>query len=96
MSTCAASTQEACEGCSSSNEHGANPARDTGATARRIDAHHIGLGEGVKRGGAESGALRTEHSPVDARLKRIVDAWPELPEPIRAGIVAMIDAARAI
>jgi hypothetical protein len=31
---------------------------------------------------------------IDADLQRIFDAWPTLPQPLRAGILAMIDAAR--
>ena len=38
--------------------------------------------------GALLGALRAE-SPD---LARVVAAWPTLPEPVRAGIVAMIEA----
>jgi hypothetical protein len=35
-----------------------------------------------------------ESGEVDADLTAVVDAWPELPEAIKAGIVAMIRAAR--
>ncbi len=28
----------------------------------------------------------------DANLRRLIDAWPELPDTIRAGILAMVDA----
>jgi hypothetical protein len=31
--------------------------------------------------------------PVDADLRLVVDAWLVLPEPIQAGIVAMVKAA---
>jgi hypothetical protein len=31
---------------------------------------------------------------IDPNMQRILDAWPTLPEAIRAGILAMIDAAR--
>jgi len=30
---------------------------------------------------------------MDGDLRRLVDAWPTLPEPIRAGILAMVKAA---
>ena len=40
-------------------------------------------------GGAESGALAT----VDPALATLIDAWPELPEAIRTGILAMVKAA---
>jgi len=45
-------------------------------------------------GGAKSGALSTNLIPVDSDQQRILDAWPTLPEPLRAGILAMIEAAR--
>jgi hypothetical protein len=45
-------------------------------------------------GGANSGALSPNLGLVDLDLKRVVDAWPTLPEALRAGILAMIDAAK--
>jgi hypothetical protein len=45
------------------------------------------------QGGAESGALATESRPIDPGLATLIDAWPALAEPIRAGILAMIRAA---
>jgi hypothetical protein len=44
-------------------------------------------------GGAKSGALATEPRSTDPGLANLIDAWPKLPEPIRAGILAMIRAA---
>ena len=44
--------------------------------------------------GAESGALSAENHPTDPNLTLIISAWPRLPEPIKAGIIAMIQAAR--
>ena len=41
-------------------------------------------------GGAKSGAL----SPTDPDLQRLLDAWPTLPEAMRAGILAMIAASK--
>ena len=38
------------------------------------------------QGGAENGALIS----IDPALASIIDAWPKLPEPLRAGILAMI------
>lgn len=40
-------------------------------------------------GGAESGAP----PKIDPNLGSLIDAWPSLPEPIRAGILAMVQAA---
>jgi hypothetical protein len=47
------------------------------------------------QGGAESGALGVENTPVDAQLASVVEVWPKLSEPIKAGILAMIQAAGA-
>jgi hypothetical protein len=41
-------------------------------------------------GGAESGALAT----TDPALGTLIDAWPALPEAIRAGILAMVKAGK--
>jgi hypothetical protein len=43
----------------------------------------------LEPGGAESGAPAT----ADPDLALLIAAWPKLPEPIRAGILAMIWAA---
>jgi hypothetical protein len=37
--------------------------------------------------------LRHDTCQTDPDLARIVDAWPTLPEAVRAGIVAMVKAA---
>jgi hypothetical protein len=44
-------------------------------------------------GGAKSGALDPEKAAIDPALASLIDAWPTLPEPIRAGILAMVRAA---
>lgn len=44
--------------------------------------------------GAESGALGARNGPIDPQLASVIDAWPGLSEPIKAGILAMIRAAR--
>lgn len=45
------------------------------------------------QGGAESGALGAREAPLDPQLAAVARAWPTLPEPIKAGILAMIRAA---
>jgi hypothetical protein len=40
-------------------------------------------------GGAKSGAM----ADVDSDLAEVIDAWPNMPKPIRAGILAMVGAA---
>ena len=42
--------------------------------------------------GAESGAESGDPAPIDADLRRLIDAWPTLPDPVRAGIIAMVKA----
>ncbi len=47
------------------------------------------------QGGAESGAPDAPNAPslpVDPNLRRIIDAWPDLPEAAKTGIVAMVRA----
>jgi hypothetical protein len=46
-------------------------------------------------GGAESGTPATQTGPIDPGLASLIDAWPNLPDPIRAGILAMVRAAGA-
>ena len=36
-----------------------------------------------------------EPSKTDPDLAKLIDAWPTLPEPVKAGIRAMVDAARS-
>jgi hypothetical protein len=45
------------------------------------------------QGGAESGELCAENQPIDPNLTVIIEAWPTLPEAIKAGILAMVRAA---
>jgi hypothetical protein len=44
-------------------------------------------------GAANSGAVSTVSCPVDSDLAEIIAAWDVLPGAIRAGIVAMVQAA---
>jgi hypothetical protein len=44
--------------------------------------------------GAESGALGAQNGPVDPDLAAVMEAWPGLPAAIRAGILAMVRAAK--
>jgi len=48
-----------------------------------------------EQGGAESGALAIKTRPIDPDLATLINAWQNLPEPIKAGILAMILAAKA-
>ena len=44
-------------------------------------------------GGAKNGALTSTSPTIDPALAALIDAWPTLPEAIRAGILAMVRAA---
>ena len=41
-------------------------------------------------GGAECGALSVNRTQSDADLTKLVEAWPSLPSPIQAAILAMV------
>jgi len=41
---------------------------------------------------APGAALEVENAAIDADLQSIVDAWPNLPEALKAGILAMVKA----
>lgn len=41
-------------------------------------------------GGAESDALGAQSALIDPELLALVEAWPELPEAIKANILAMV------
>ena len=43
---------------------------------------------------SSSPGSRDENRPLDDDLRRLIDAWPTLPDPVRAGIAAMVEAAR--
>jgi len=45
-------------------------------------------------GGAESGAVLTQAPKLAPELAALIDSWPCLPEPIKAGIMAMVRAAK--
>ena len=50
--------------------------------------------------GAECSAAKLNHKQdhkrilEDPELARLIDTWPDLPEPVKAGILAMVQAAR--
>lgn len=47
---------------------------------------------GADQSGAESGALGAQNTPSDPNLTRLVSLWPTLPQAIKAGILAMVQA----
>ena len=42
--------------------------------------------------GAESGAVGAPDRPTDPDLQHLITAWPDLPDAVRAGITAMVQA----
>ena len=52
-----------------------------------------GLAELSESGGAESGADRPIFEHFSPDLQQVIDAWADLPEAVRTGIVAMVKAA---
>ena len=43
-------------------------------------------------GGAESGAVGAPDRPTDPDLQHLITAWPDLPDAVKAGITAMVQA----
>ncbi len=50
----------------------------------------------ANQSGAESGALDAQNRLCDADLAEVVQTWPSLPKALRAGILAMVRAARGV
>jgi hypothetical protein len=42
---------------------------------------------------APGAALEHENALIDPTLQAVIDGWPELPEAVKAGILAMVQAA---
>ncbi|MCZ6734540.1 MAG: hypothetical protein O7F17_03720 [Planctomycetota bacterium] len=42
---------------------------------------------------APSAARSVESDPIDPDLATVIDAWPSLPKPVKAGIVALVNTA---
>ena len=72
--------------------HGVQVAR-MGGTGLERPAKPLRKQAIAETGGAESGALGGEFDPVDPDLAAVIEAWPKLPEAVRAGILAMVRAA---
>jgi len=58
------------------------------------DDDNRGLRNPASEGRAQNGALSDDSPPLDADFAAIVRAWPTLPEAVKAGIVAMVEAAK--
>ena len=71
-----------------------------GATGLELPKESTGKTAISSAGGAECGALSHDSdpetappAPTDPDLASVIAAWPTLPGPVRAGIVAMVEAA---
>ena len=49
-----------------------------------------GLEKSTRAGGAKSGALGAHSDLIDPDLQAVIDAWPTLPEKIRAEVMAVV------
>ena len=67
---------------------------DTGPEPTSLTpGNHKDLRNATQERGAESGAVLPDFGPLDADLRRVIEAWPDLPQSAKAGIVAMVKAA---
>jgi hypothetical protein len=64
-----------------------------GGKGLEVPPKNTGNDGGGDQSGAECGALEARDAPSDLDLAAVVDAWPALPDAIKAGILAMIRAA---
>jgi hypothetical protein len=62
-------------------------------TGLELSQESTGNSSGADRSGAKCGALGAQNGPLDPDLAAVVEAWPGLPEALRAGILAMTRAA---
>ena len=66
---------------------------DTGLEFSRLSAcSRKELQQSSGAGGAESGSLPPDSAQTDPDLRRLVDAWPTLPDAVKADILGMIEA----
>ena len=48
----------------------------------------------ANQSGAKCGALGEQNRPIDQDLAAVIQAWPTLPAALKAGILAMVKAAK--
>ena len=73
------------------SETGKNPLPDT----KRAEQEHNRSRTAYTPGGVYAGGASARTQPVeDPDLRRILDAWPTLPGPLRAAVLALIGAAQ--
>jgi hypothetical protein len=69
---------------------------DTGQGVTQTVAEHLArsLACEPQKPAAEGPAAKPTASPVDRDLARVVDAWPALPAPLKAAVLALIRIAK--
>ena len=58
----------------------------------RTPAENAGENAVSDQSSAESDAVGAQMAPIHPELGKVIKAWPTLPEAVRAGIVAMVEA----
>ena len=58
------------------------------------DESNTGLRNEARKGGALSGAKKASFGDFDADLRKVIEAWPTLPEAVRQDILAMVEASQ--
>jgi hypothetical protein len=74
---------------------GLEPTTFTLATCAPTEANELNdtdLRSGDEAARSAGAARSADFPPVDPDLRAVVAAWPTLPEPIKAGLVAMVRA----
>jgi hypothetical protein len=65
-----------------------------GFSVRQQTPENTGKTQVSDAAGADAGAVETKTAQFPPDLQALIDAWPTLPDAIRAGILAMVRAAR--
>ncbi len=66
-----------------------------GRTGLEQTGKTLGNSGNSERSGADSGADPVNSLQIDPDLQRLIDSWPNLPEAVKAGIAAMVNASNA-
>jgi hypothetical protein len=74
-------------------ERSNGPVLKTGPACAQVPENTATYGESPKALGALLGALAAEIGPSCPDLAAVVNAWPGLPAALKAGIVAIVEAA---
>ncbi len=83
--------QQSATGCVSEEKWSRGESNPRADSTKPCD--NSGFASKANQGGAESGAVDSEEAPTDPDLQRLIEAWPTLPKPVKAGVVAMMNSA---